>query len=256
MLWKKNKKFIFTFTTGRSGTKYLYALLRDCCPEVSVYHERLNLSTVMHEMNNGTTRHEATKYVRHQKLPQLEQDVGDKDIYVETNHLVCKCFLEELIHELANVKIIYLYRNMIDVATSLYSHDTIPKVRTGRRHFASRYYILWTDKNVRFDITNADTEFTDLDLCFWYCFEMMARAEEFIAKYPDITHSVTLDDINTFGGAKRLFQELGVGKVDYNKLQKLVGKKVHIGSKRKPNVPSLSEIDLSFRKIAKLYYGE
>ena len=95
------KKFVYTITTGRSGTNYLADLFKANIEDAKIYHERANFvelgrrspdaSHFTHFNTFGNTRDIAQFWK--QKLSDDTAEVGSA--YVETSHLLSKAGLFE-----------------------------------------------------------------------------------------------------------------------------------------------------------------
>jgi hypothetical protein len=184
-LIKETKTLIFTVTPGRSGSKYLAALL-STIPGVSAYHEPSpDFASVMRRMQQDPEI--AFSFLRHKKLPAIAKI--DEPVYIETSHLFCKGFFEPLLLMEISPKLIFLRRHPTDVAWSLLERGTIP-TRTASGCF---YLLDPRDPNV-LPLPGWES-MRDYQLCFWYALEIERRllrymnyAKSFDLSYVEIFH--------------------------------------------------------------------
>jgi len=161
----RQKKLVFTVSTGRSGTRYLSFLLSHLPNTESVHEPEPSFATVMREVQEQPEK--ASAFWREQKLPAIA-DV-EAPIYVETSHLFCKGFFEPLLELGVRPALIFLRRNHRDVALSLYRLQTIP----GRDEKALSYYLSPKDSSTY--APNTWASFHDYQLCYWYALEIERR---------------------------------------------------------------------------------
>ena len=159
------KTLIFTVTPGRSGTKYLTALLGSV-PGVASHHEPVpDYVTVMRRAQQDPEV--AFAFLRDVKLPTIA--AMPSPIYAETSHLFCKGFLEPAILIGLRPKLIVLRRPPSEVAWSLFERDTIPT----RTPYGCLYLLDPRDPGVM--PLPGWERMTDYQLCFWYALEIERR---------------------------------------------------------------------------------
>jgi hypothetical protein len=160
-----SKSLIFTVTPGRSGTKYLAALLGSV-PGVAAYHEPLpDFVTVLRRAQQDPEV--AFAFLRDAKLPFIES--LETPIYAETSHLFCKGFFEPAILLGLQPKLIILRRPPSEVAWSLLERETVP----ARTPYGSLYLLDPRDPGVM--PLPGWERMTDYQLCFWYALEIERR---------------------------------------------------------------------------------
>ena len=159
------KSLIFTVTPGRSGTKYLAALLASI-PGVAAYHEPSPdfIGALRRAQQDPEV---AFAFWRDAKLPFIES--VDAPIYVETSHLFCKGFFEPAILLGLQPKLIILRRPPSEVAWSLLERETVP----ARTPYGTLYLLDPRDPNVM--PLPGWERMTDYQLCFWYALEIERR---------------------------------------------------------------------------------
>jgi hypothetical protein len=169
-LIRETKTLIFTVTSGRSGSKYLAALL-STVPGMSSHHEpKPDFVSVMRRVQQDPEI--AFGFLRHEKLPAVAK--AAEPVYAETSHLFCKGFLEPLLLMEIYPKLIFLRRYPTDVAWSLFERNTIP-ART-----SSGYLYLLDPRDPNVMPLSGWNRMTDYQLCFWYALEIERRQLRYI----------------------------------------------------------------------------
>lgn len=211
------KQFVFTLTTGRSGTQYLAELLRQNLPDAECYHEicgwdRFGVDTpdLSHmTLFNSQGNVESVQAFWRAKLARIA--ATSRACYVETSHLLMKAGLVENLAPLAavgTVRLIALER------------DPFATIASFRNRFdfwdtASRW--LWyLDPDYPRNLVPSRELFAQgiNGLCLWYILEIRARAaryERILANAPRLrVHRFGLEELRVPGGASRLLRLLGV----------------------------------------------
>jgi hypothetical protein len=161
----REKTLVFTVTTGRSGTAYLASLLARLPSTTALHEPDPSFTSVMRDVQ---TRPEvAREFWCEKKLPFIAEQ--DARVYVETSHLFCKGFFEQLLALGVRPALIFLRREPCDVARSLYRLGTIP----GRTE-KGRAFLLEPDDPHTLFVSDWES-LTDYQLCFWYCLEIERR---------------------------------------------------------------------------------
>lgn len=194
-------RLIFTVTTGRSGTAYLWRIL-ELVPGIASQHEvRPLFADVMREVQTNPAA--AREFWIERKLPAILE--CGRPVYVETGHLFCKGFFEPLLELGHTPDLILLSRPNRQVATSLLQLGTIP----GRTKGGLHWYLSPDDPGV---LTLPDwRSLSDYQLCYWYCLEIERRARvygETVRSRGGRVVATTLAEINTVAGFRRLLREL------------------------------------------------
>jgi hypothetical protein len=200
-LIRETKTLIFTVTPGRSGSKYLAALL-STVPGVASHHEPSpDFASVMRRAQQDPEI--AFSFLRHKKLPAIAEYTDP--VYVETSHLFCKGFLEPLLLMEIYPKLIFLRRHPTDVAWSLVERGTIPT----RTSSGCLYLLDPRDPNVL--PLKGWESMTDYQLCFWYALEIERRLLRYIdyAKSFNLTYvEVHQEDLGKSENYVQLLQDL------------------------------------------------
>ena len=236
----KNKRLIFTISTGRSGTGYLARIL-NLLPGVNAKHEpEPKFSNLLRKVQ--TKPELALHFWILQKLPAIA--LLKEKIYIETSHVFGKGFLEPLIKLEIIPDIIILKRDYRKVASSLYNLNTIPG-----RTLEGLNFLLNPDD----PYTNSPQnwrQLNDYQLCYWYCLEMNRRMkiyEELILENRGkVIHAENIFKRSSF---KNLIQQLEIDPInnnfwgDYNKIyQQKVNSKIK--QKNTNRTKTLGDLDI------------
>ena len=202
----REKRLVFTITTGRSGTRYLAWALRGF-RDVDARHEpRPRFSDAFRTVAQHPEV-AAEFWLRH-KLPRIAK--SPRPIYAETSHLVCKGFLESLVELGYAPDLIHLHRPPRDVALSLWRLRTVP----GRTYRGVKYYLSPTDRTFLHLPADRLAGLHDYQLCYWYCLEIAQRADAYAARFAARgvrVHDLPLESIGTSDGILALGRELDLG---------------------------------------------
>lgn len=210
-----NRSFVFTATTGRSGTTYLGELLRANLSDASVYHERagyLAFGVDSPDASHFTLFNSAgnvapvQEFWRRKTARVLAETAS---WYIETSHLLLKAGLLENITPLTDsgkVTVIVLRRNIADTVISFVErHDFVNPGFTW----------LWTlDWNYPNKIVDPKLLFRHgaAGAALWYVVEMQARAEYYkllLEGAPNLRFvNAALEDIAISAGADQLLSTL------------------------------------------------
>lgn len=170
----KQKRFIFTVTTGRSGSSFLTEILgclKDTC---SVHEPRPRLDRVM-RMTQGYPI-VAEEFLSKKKIPAIGGMLKNKSIYAESSHLFCKGFVEAWLRsdEVPTPDLICLDRDLRKISCSLLQIGTTP----GRTWQGLKYYLAPNDPDNLTLIEEHDS-LHDYQICYWYCLEIEARKKHY-----------------------------------------------------------------------------
>lgn len=199
----RQRRLIFTVTTGRSGTAYLASVFGFARGVYAVHEPSPEFVKVLRAVQDNPSL--ARQFLIEEKLPAILE--ASADIYIETSHLACKGFFEPLL-ELGIIPDLIIHRRPPrDVALSMFKMGTIP----GRSDKGLKFYLSPADPNT---LSRADWQsLNDYQLCYWYCLEMEKRARH----YQQILHQqgariaeTTLSGLKTFNGLVKCFSELGL----------------------------------------------
>ena len=211
--------FVFTMTTGRSGTAYLAQLLQQNLPDAESYHEilgwdRFGVDTpdVSHmTLFNSQGNVEKVQAFWRGKLVRIA--ATPRRFYVETSHLLMKAGLIENIGlptARGTVHLIALERDIVETVLSF--RRRLDFVNKGN------WWLWYLDPHYPRNIVSPEP-FADEGvngLCLWYVLEIRARAERYerlLAGTPNLVfHRFALDELRTGEGVSRLLQGLGVDK--------------------------------------------
>lgn len=220
MWWTKKpnfNKYIFSISTGRSGSQYLAELLSTAKDTVS-FHEP---EPKMHDMHLRMVEEkglEATYRDRLIKVDAVKKAVRKSGaaVYAESNHMFIKTFYDVVVKELNDVQVVFLRRNLVDILKSFYQL----RYFTEENQAWKRWMTFPTSQNAAIRFVGNPTD--EIDLSIGYIIDMYARAGRFHAQYPDI--NVISFDISQFKNEEvvlDLFRRLGVEPTD--KTKEMVG---------------------------------
>ncbi len=212
-----DRQFIFTITTGRSGTNFLAELFAANLQNAQVYHEQhayndwgVNCPDVSHlttfnQVNNSS-------HVRafwNRKFARIK--TLNVRYFAETSHVLAKAGLVEnldLLEGCGLVHLIYLKRDISDTVISL----------THRADFSTKgnMWLWYLDPNYPNVIVNPEPfiGLGQIGFGIWYVIEMRVRAEYYRLLLADraniVFHDVDMEKVTCKEGAARLLTELGI----------------------------------------------
>lgn len=203
------ERVIFTVTTGRSGTHwlaYLMGLHRGC---EGVHEPPPSFADCMRAAQSDPRV--ADEFLRSRKLPAIRECA--EPVYFEASHLFCKGFLEPWleIKEAPVPDIVILNRAPREVALSMLRIGDIPV----RRAKAAKWY-LRPDDPMNFTCLEDWNALEDYQLCYWYTQEIEARKPVYARRVRSRgarVVTVSLSDLRTFRGVRRLRKQLAVGSM-------------------------------------------
>jgi hypothetical protein len=209
--------FVFTMTTGRSGTFYLAQLLQQNLPDAACHHEivgwdRFGVDTpdISHmTLFNSQGNVEKVQAFWHSKLTRIA--ATPRRFYVETSHLLMKAGLIENLAPLTAKGTVHL------IALERDPYSTILSFRNRLDFLNLGNLWLWYldpeyPKNLVSSSTLAAAGINGV--CLWYILEIRARAayyEKLLARQSQIVfHRFSLEELRVAEGASRLLEALGV----------------------------------------------
>lgn len=198
-------RYIFTITTGRSGTAYLAYLLGLLKNVSSVHEPELDY---VHSLRHVQYDPDVAKwFLTAQKLPAMSK-IPVKHIYAETSHLFCKGYLTAWLDldGLPVPDIILLNRNFRQVALSMLRLGTIP----GRTESGLTWYLGPECPSCLTALADHG-QLTDYQLCYWYCLEIEARQKshgELVRSRGGRVVSASIDQLRTRQGFEELRHNL------------------------------------------------
>jgi hypothetical protein len=210
------KKFVFTLTTGRSGTRYLATLLRQNLPDAECHHEihgwdRFGIDTpdVSHmTLFNSQGNVEKVESFWMAKLARIA--ATPREFYVETSHILMKAGLVENLAPLTAAGTVHL------IALERDPYATILSFRNRFDFLGKANCWLWyLDPEYPRNLVPSRELVADSinGLCLWYILEVRARAaryEEQLRGEPRILfHRFRLEELRDAAGASRLLHALG-----------------------------------------------
>ena len=211
------RQFIFTMSTGRSGTAFLTELLAANLPDCEAHHEffgwtdfGLRTPDVSHMMQfNSLGNVEKVQNFWRDKLAIVLNSRAR--FYVETAHMLMKAGLVENIAPLTSAGHVHLIDLQRDPAATIRSFKA-------RGEFFGRGnpWLWYLDHAYPRNLCGFDrfANYGHSGLCLWYIIEVRVRAAYYarlMADNPKITvHRVTLEELVRPASAARLLAALGV----------------------------------------------
>jgi hypothetical protein len=178
------KSFIFTATTGRSGTMTLSDLFATI-PRCAAFHEphpSMN-GEVLIAASQGNTALVDRVYDRAKSINILRAAIGQHH-YLEANHLFVKTFIGQAAAQFGDrMAVVHLVRSPVEVAMSIYGLQNLPGSDAGN--------IWWGDPRAPTNLLQiADQLERDPDLShpfyrgLWYWYEVELRFAAWRARLP------------------------------------------------------------------------
>jgi hypothetical protein len=246
------KRFIFTATTGRSGTMTLSELFATV-PDCASVHEPYPIMNddVLRAASYGDTAEVDRVYSRVKSINILRAVVGRR-YYLEANHLLVKTFLGHAYEEFGRrMAVIHLVRAPIEVAMSIYCLQHLPGTPFGNAWWLD--YRAPTNIIKMADDLEGNGELShQFFRCLWYWYELELRFAAWRARLPAL--KVVRFETPSFNDAEKtfhLFDELEI-PYDRDKVATFVGRKEHtkFAEKTMPVIPRghAERMDETFRQ--------
>ncbi|HLK88272.1 MAG TPA: hypothetical protein VKZ18_00180 [Polyangia bacterium] len=246
------KRFIFTATTGRSGTLTLSELFANV-PECAAVHEPYPIMNeeVLRAASYGNEAEVDRVYSRIKSINILRTAAGHR-YYLEANHLLVKTFLGQAYQEFGRrMAVIHLVRGAIEVAMSIYCLQHLPGTPYGNAW--------WLDYRAPTNIIQIADELEgtgELSHTFyrglWYWYELELRFAAWRARLPAL--EVVRFETSWFNDAQKTFRLLDELEIAYDrdKVSTFVGRKEHtkFAQKTMPVIPrgQAEKMDETFRR--------
>jgi hypothetical protein len=241
-LWTRDvKSFIFTATTGRSGTMTLSELFATL-PRCAAFHEphpSMN-GDVLIAASNGDSAFVDRIYERVKSINILRAAIGQRH-YLEANHLFVKTFIGHAAAQFGDrMAVVHLIRSPVEVAMSIYGLQNIPGSDAGN--------IWWGDYRAPTNVLQmADQLEGDAELshpyyrALWYWYECELRFAAWRSRLPAL-RVVRFETpwFNDEGKIRALLDELNVEFGSAN-IASFVGRRLHTKDAHKtgPFLPRL-----------------
>jgi hypothetical protein len=211
-----DRQFIFTMTTGRSGTAFLAELLAANLPDAECHHEFLGWNDfglrtpdVSHlTLFNSEGNVEKVQDFWRNKLAIILN--GRSQFYAETAHMLMKAGLVENIAPLTRIGHVHLIDLQRDMAATIQSFKS-----RGDFFNKGNQWLWYLDHKYPRNLSGWEkfSNYGHSGLCLWYIIETRLRAAYYariVADNPKITvHRVSLEELSHPAGAARLLAALG-----------------------------------------------
>jgi len=224
-LKKPNISYIFCINTGRAGSQYLSELL-GTADNVYSYHEpEPKMSDRFLQMVNNKEYFSTFNSRRNKSAAVLKTALSmpANSIYAETSHMFIKTFFDVLCHDLENVTVIHLRREMLATLKSFIQLNYFAEENNAS---SDNWMTSPNAKTSAISCLDRDTNLDQIDKCIAYFVDIEARAQRFKVTYQQIPIVETaLEDLNTQEGVISLFDSCGL---KFNqKTEEFVGKKIN-----------------------------
>ena len=227
------ERFIFTATTGRSGTLTLTKLFATvpACRAVHEAHPVMN-GSLLRAASYGD-REIVDRVYRRVKSVNIYRAAMRQRYYFEASHLFIKTFARNAVVEFGRrIAVVHLVRPAVEVANSIYSLGDYPGTERGNYWWLD--FKAPTNVLALADILLSDSEFSHpFYKALWYWHEIEAR----IALWRVSVPAVTVIDfetrwLNDLGRVCSLMEQLGV-QYEKARLAALMGVREHIKQPQK-----------------------
>jgi len=244
-----NKTLIFTITSGRTGTNYLAKIL-NLLESVDARHEPYpRFSTYLRKVIDNPDNALDLWSI---KLSEIAK--SKSPIYVETSNVFCKGFMSTLQSLDVKFKLIVLYRNIREIALSLYCLNSIP----GRTTKSLMYMLKPDDPICYFRIKDWE-KLHDYQLCYWYALEMYYHCKRYDESWKG-TVSTDIGKLKNKDILTKFLNDLDI-PIDgqfWNKWEQMKNKKVNAknNKKRKLDLDNewINKMEIKTRKLMGILY--
>jgi hypothetical protein len=245
--------YIFCINSGRAGSEYLATLLGTAA-NAHAFHEPepQMIGNCLHSVTqNGLRKTFAERRIKSKAIVKIAGQYPAQAVYVETNHMFIKTFYDVVLHDLKNVQVIHLQRDLLQTLKSFV-----------QLCYFSDQNSAWPDWMISPNAHTAaikpiadDDKLDYIDLSIAYLIDIEARAAAFRQMYPHIPfHEADINDLNDLGKTKALFSALGLSFTA--ETEKTVGEKINQRSSTKKKYASqVTEEELKERIRAYLEKG-
>lgn len=232
---KNRQSFVFTVTTGRTGTTLLTELLGQLPGVVATHEPEPGFHEVMRPAQT-----DPLIFVEFWKKKLTVIGATGSDVYVETSNVFSKGFLPTLLRMGIKPKLIFLNRSPRKIALSLLSRKSIPGVSSsGLKYSAS--------PNDPMTLPLSESSWTNYQRCYWAAIDMLYKQFMIKAMFEDTLEGIfelTTKQITDFATFSALVQFIcpkdhPAKKIDQNELAQIHTRTV--ATLHNPNPVSLSE---------------
>jgi len=198
-----SSRIIFTLSTGRCGTMWLSKSL-NTITDVWACHEPYPNFVEMHSKPYDERR----AWLRQVKIPHI-QGVA-QHTYIETSNLINQGFIEPLWELGIEFELLYIKRDLQQVALSQFRRGNIP----GRTAANRTWGLQPENANNRLTVENY-SRWTDYTCCLWHAMEKTARNDYYASHHTGSVHYVNYAEMVTGKGLASLCQRLGIGEAEH-----------------------------------------
>ena len=198
-----SERIIFCLSTGRCGTMWLSKVL-NTIPDVWACHEPApNFVDVWRDPYD-----ERRAWLKRVKIPHIRGVA--QHTHIETSNIVNQGFIEPLWRLGIEFELIYIKRDLQEVALSQFRRGHIP----GRTSLSREYGLRPEDPNNRLTVENY-SHWTDYTCCLWHAMEKTARNDYYATYHNGPVYYVEYTEMVTGDGLKKLCQRLDIEQAEY-----------------------------------------
>ena len=198
-----SSRLIFCLSTGRCGTMWLSKVL-NTVPDVWACHEPFPNFMDMHTKPYDERR----SWLKAVKIPHI-QGVA-QPTHIETSNLVNQGFIEPLWELGIDFELLYIKRDLQQVALSQWRRGGIPGRTAGNKTWGLQP----ENPNNRLTVENY-SHWTDYTSCLWHAMEKTARNDYYASHHTGPVHFVEYTEMVTGSGLANLCQRLGIGQAEH-----------------------------------------
>jgi hypothetical protein len=221
---RKGIGYIFCINSGRAGSKYLAALLGTASGVYSFHEPEPQMIGNYLRMvaEKGCEATFALRRIKSKAIVKIASRFPDRSVYAETSHMFIKTFYDVVLHDLENVVVIHLQRDLLQTLKSFVQLCYFSEKNT-----------TWPDwmispnaRTASIKCIGTDRQLDYIDLSIAYLIDIEARAKSFQHRYPEIPfHTVDIKDLNDTKKIRKLFADLGLSFT--RETEEVIGKKIN-----------------------------
>ena len=206
--------YIFVSSIGRSGTKFLSEVFKNCT-DIPSYHslEPHCIGDCQTKYNQGYRARDSPEI--QEKLKQIQKHTSSAGNFFESSHIFLRCYATPAIAKLAPpIYLIHLTRDPLETARSYVNRDSYPNAKDKPwrlRMNLRRNLIYLPEKNDLTPIQRNLVDWLENELRYW----------QLKSKFTD-TYDLYFSDINNIDVWIEIFEKFDV-EYDLEKLKDFIG---------------------------------
>ncbi len=240
-------RFIFCINSGRSGSQYLSTVLGSA-QQVLSFHEADPKMIGEHLYGINHHPYETTFQSRQMKVAAIQSlltEAPDKRVYCETSHMFIKTFFDVVVDAFGTqIQVVLLRRRLAAVLKSFLELGYF----SDKNQVWSKWMSSPNAATAAIPCIDTDDRLDDCDRAIAYLIDIEARAQRFMATYPQITvHPVRLESFNTYDFVVQFFQQLQLEPT--SETQQLYSQVINVRKKRKQQICNPVNLDYCQSRI-------